>query len=204
MSDRGHAQGAAVRNERRAQCVRGGGRRGGRPLPDPDRHRPGPAGGSAGRYRYVRVPTPAAQHPGVRDAHEHGGDGERRAADDTFRLGAARDGVRQSVSLLLPVHLSRRHHHHCDARAQCAARQLGRPPIGCMSDRIDSAVRSSVYNKIFESILNRCVCVLLCKPSPEKPTLTWKSITDFPKPTLHLEDTGRKCGTGEESAKRPS
>ena len=26
-------------------------------------------------------------------------------------------------------------------------------------------------------------------PSPEKPTLTWKSITDFPKPTLHLEDS---------------
>ena len=41
-------------------------------------------------------------------------------------------------------------------------------------------------------------------PSPEKPTLTWKSITDFPKPTLHLEDSGRKYGTDEESAKIPS
>ena len=40
--------------------------------------------------------------------------------------------------------------------------------------------------------------------SPEKPTLAWKSITYFPKPTLHLEDSGRKCGTDEESAKRPS
>ena len=38
-------------------------------------------------------------------------------------------------------------------------------------------------------------------PSPEKPALTWKSITDFPKPTLHLEDSGRKFGTDEESAK---
>ena len=37
-----------------------------------------------------------------------------------------------------------------------------------------------------------------------EPTLTWKSIIDFPKPTLHLEDSGRKCGTDEESAKRPS
>ena len=27
-------------------------------------------------------------------------------------------------------------------------------------------------------------------PSPEMPTLTWKSITYFPKPTLHLEDSG--------------
>ena len=26
----------------------------------------------------------------------------------------------------------------------------------------------------------------------------------LPKPTLHLEDSGRKCGTDEESAKRPS
>ena len=26
-------------------------------------------------------------------------------------------------------------------------------------------------------------------PSPEKPALTWTSITDFPKPTLHLEDS---------------
>ena len=40
--------------------------------------------------------------------------------------------------------------------------------------------------------------------SPEKPTLTWKSITDFPRPTLHLEDSGRKSGTDEESAKRPN
>ena len=32
----------------------------------------------------------------------------------------------------------------------------------------------------------------------------WKSITDSPKPTLHLEDSGRKCGTDEELAKRPS
>ena len=39
-------------------------------------------------------------------------------------------------------------------------------------------------------------------PSPEKPALTWKSITDFTKPTLHLEDSGRKFGTDEESAKR--
>ena len=38
-------------------------------------------------------------------------------------------------------------------------------------------------------------------PCPEKPALTWKSITDFPKPTLHLEDSGRKFGTDEESAK---
>ena len=41
-------------------------------------------------------------------------------------------------------------------------------------------------------------------PSPDKPTLTWKSITYFPKPSLHLEDSGWKCGTYEESAKRPS
>ena len=39
-------------------------------------------------------------------------------------------------------------------------------------------------------------------PSPEKPALMWKSITDFPKPTLHLENSGRKFGTDEESAKR--
>ena len=39
-------------------------------------------------------------------------------------------------------------------------------------------------------------------PSPEKPALRWKSITDFPKPTLHLEDSGRKFGTDEESTKR--
>ena len=40
--------------------------------------------------------------------------------------------------------------------------------------------------------------------SPEKPTLTWKSITHLPKATLHLEDSGRMCGTDEESAKTPS
>ena len=41
-------------------------------------------------------------------------------------------------------------------------------------------------------------------PSPETPTLSWKSITYFPKPSLHLEVSGRKCGTEEESAKTPS
>ena len=40
--------------------------------------------------------------------------------------------------------------------------------------------------------------------SPGKPTLTHNSITDIPKPTLHLEDPGRKCGNDEESAKTPS
>ena len=31
-------------------------------------------------------------------------------------------------------------------------------------------------------------------PSPEKPTSTWKSITDSPKPTLHLEDQEESVG----------
>ena len=41
-------------------------------------------------------------------------------------------------------------------------------------------------------------------PSREKPTLKWESITDFSKPTLHLEDSGIKFGSDEESAKTPS
>ena len=30
--------------------------------------------------------------------------------------------------------------------------------------------------------------------SPENPALTWKSITDFPKPTLHLETQEENLG----------
>ena len=40
-------------------------------------------------------------------------------------------------------------------------------------------------------------------PSREKPTLTWKSISDFPKPTLHFEDLRRKCRNDEDSAETP-
>ena len=38
----------------------------------------------------------------------------------------------------------------------------------------------------------------------EKPKFTWKSIIDFPWPTLHLTDPGRNCGNHEESANTPS
>ena len=40
-------------------------------------------------------------------------------------------------------------------------------------------------------------------PSPEKSSLTWRSISYFPKPTLYLGDSGRNCGKEEESAKVP-
>ena len=75
------------------------------------------------------------------DPHEHGDVGDGDTSGDAVRLGAAGHGVRPGVSLLLRLHLGRRHHHHSDAGTQCTSRRLGQIVIvRCTATRKGSDV----------------------------------------------------------------